>query len=336
MAIVMLNKKFFICILMPILLIVVILFSLTQGSNKISFFDTLNALFDNAGDENIAIIIKHVRLPRTVMACIVGAGLAVCGCVFQAILKNPLSDPFTLGISGGAAFGTILASISGLAVSGTTGFFIPLCAFAGAMISVLVVYLLSMHKSFNSNVMVLSGVVVSYIFSSAVMIIFALSSSNSIQASFVWLMGNLSMFDEGTIIFVISVILMGTIILSLCGNIINVISLGGEKSKTFGINIEKYIKFLFITASFITAVTVSVCGIIGFVGLMIPHIMRRVFGTNNMILIPASFFAGAIFLSFCDTLSRILFSPVMIPVGVITSIIGGSFFIFLVFKAKRI
>ncbi|OEG71288.1 hypothetical protein ATZ36_02835 [Candidatus Endomicrobiellum trichonymphae] len=329
----MLNKKFlFVYILMPVLILIVFLFCLAVGLDGISFADTVKALFGGTND-NVAIIIKHIRFPRIFMACIVGAGLAASGCVFQAILKNPLADPFTLGISGGASLGTAVAFISGLAAIRT--FFLPFCAFAGMIVSVSVVYLLSMQKRFNSNVMILSGVVVSYIFSSAVMLMFALSPENSVQAAFLWLMGNFSSFDERLLPFVTVVVLINIIILSLSGNIINAVALGGEKSKTFGVNIERNIKFLFLTASFITMATVSICGVIGFVGLIIPHIMRKITGGNNVILIPASAFAGAVFLPLCDTLSRILFLPVLIPVGVITSIIGGLFFICLLLKPDR-
>jgi iron complex transport system permease protein len=327
------NKKFlFIYILMPVSVLVVFLFSLTVGLDGISFIDAVEALFGGT-DENVSAIIKQIRFSRIFMACMVGAGLAVSGCVFQAILKNPLADPFTLGISGGASLGAAAAFISGLAA--TRSFFIPFCAFVGMIVSVSVVYLLSMQKRFNSNAMILSGVVVSYIFSSAVMLMFALSPENSVQAAFLWLMGNFSTFDERLLPFITVVVLISITILSLSGNVINAVSLGGEKSKTFGMNVERNIKFLFLTASFITAATVSICGIIGFVGLMIPHIMRKIIGTNNVILIPASAFAGAVFLPLCDTLSRMLFSPMLIPVGVITSIIGGLFFICLLLKPDR-
>jgi iron complex transport system permease protein len=333
MSLLMVSKKFlFVYILMPISVLIVFLFSLVIGLDGISFVDVVKALF-GAADENIVLIIKQIRFPRIFMACIVGAGLAGSGCVFQIILRNPLADPFTLGISGGASLGVATAFISGLAAMGS--FFIPFCAFVGMIVSVSIVYLLSMQKRFNSNAMILSGVVVSYIFSSAVMLMFALSSENSVQSTFLWLMGNFSSFDERLLPFITAVVLMGIIVLSLSGNIINAVSLGGEKSKTFGINIERNVKFLFLTASFITAATVSICGIVGFVGLMIPHIMRKITGANNVILIPLSAFAGAVFLPLCDTLSRMLFSPVLIPVGVITSIIGGLFFICLLLKPDR-
>ncbi|GHT54469.1 iron ABC transporter permease [Endomicrobiia bacterium] len=328
----MVNKK---CayILMLVLVVAAFLFSLISGTVDISCIDAVKALLGNSVDETKTSIIRHVRFPHSIMACITGAGLAVSGCVFQGILKNPLADPFTLGVSSGAVFGVAIAFISGLAT--VTSFFVTVCAFLGSLLSTLIVYLLSMYKRFGSNSMVLSGVITSYMFSAAVMLIFALSPATNIQSAFAWLIGTLSIFDERMVLFVAIIVILGSVVLSLSGNIINAVSLGGEKSRTLGINIEGSIKFLFLTASLITAATVSVCGIIGFVGLITPHIMRKIVGTNNVILIPVSAFAGAFFLLTCDTLARTLFKPMVIPVGVITNIIGGSFFVFLLLKREN-
>jgi iron complex transport system permease protein len=321
---------------MPLLIFIIFIFSLLNGTIEISFLNILKMLFGNKKmlTEDIIVIIKQIRLPRTIMSCVTGAGLSISGCVFQAILKNPLADPFTLGISSGAAFGTTLAFVLGLDTMAS--FFMPLCAFIGMICSIFIIYLLNMKNKFNSNSMILSGVVVSYIFSAAVMFMFILSPTNSVQSAFIWLMGgNLSTFDERLLPFVIVVVIVGTIILSLLGNIINIISLNIEKSETLGINVAKNVKFLFIMASFVTAVTVSACGIIAFIGLIVPHIMRKIIGSNNVILIPASAFAGAIFLQLCDTLSRTLFSPILIPIGIVTSVIGGIFFICLLLKSEK-
>jgi iron complex transport system permease protein len=318
---------------MFILLTLISSFALLSGSIDISFSDALNGLFKNA-DDNVTIVIKYIRLPRIIMACITGAGLAVSGCVFQAILKNPLADPFTLGVSGGAAFGAAMAFISGL--SAMASFFVPLCAFIGAISSTLIVnYLFNLAKKFDSNAMILSGIVASYMFSSAVMLMFSLSATSSTHAALTWLMGSFSVFDERMLLIILTVVITGIIILSLFGNIINTITLGRDKSKTLGINIKKNVKFLFFTASIIAAATVSACGIIGFVGLVIPHIMRKIIGANNTILIPASALAGANFLLFCDTLSRILFLPLTIPVGIITSIVGSFFFVWLLLNPEK-
>ncbi|MDR1663100.1 MAG: iron ABC transporter permease [Endomicrobium sp.] len=328
-----LNRKIiFIYVLILILLFLLFFFSLTYDlSGGISLLDALRALF-NVGDENIITIIKSIRLKRIIMICVTGAALGGSGCVFQAILKNPLADSFTLGISGGAALGAALVFISGFAE--VAGFFVPLFAFAGAAISVFTVYIFGFKMKFDSNVMILSGVIVSYTFSSLVMLIFALSQPTGVQQSFVWLTGNFSTFDERLMPFVVTIVIVGLAILSLSGSIIDVISLGYEKSETLGNNIEKNIKIIFLITSLIIASVVSVCGIIGFVGLMVPHIMRNFVGTRSMFLIPASVFGGALFLLLCDTLSKIVFAPVVIPPGVITSVFGGVFFVFLLLRKK--
>ena len=326
------NKKLFIFAFLPLLMLAVIFFSAVTGSKDVNFFDALKALI-GIGNENTLMLIRHLRLPRIIISVIIGGGLAASGCVFQGILKNPLADPFTLGISGGAAFGTAAGFVSGLAA--VSWLFIPFCAFLGALISVSAVYALSAQKRFDSNSMILSGVIISYVFSSGVMLLFSLSSANQLQAAFIWLMGNLSTFDERLLPAVSIIIVAGTIALSLSGNIINAVALGGDKSRTLGMDIEKNVKVIFLIASLITAAAVSICGVIGFVGLMVPHIMRKIVGGNNAFLIPASAFAGAVFLPLCDTVGRSLFYPVIIPVGVITSIIGGAFFIFLLLRAKE-
>jgi iron complex transport system permease protein len=329
----MLNRKlFFIYGLLPILLCLMFLFSLTYGLNGLSFLDALRVLFNTDGTNSLTIV-KIIRFKRIIMVCITGAVLGGSGCVFQSILRNPLADPFTLGISGGAALGAAAAFISGL--SATASFFTPLFAFVGAALSIFIVYLFGFKGKFDSNIMILSGVVVSYAFSSAVMLMFVLSQSSGVQQAFMWLMGNFSTFDERLMPFAVIIPLAGLVVLSLSGNIIDGISLGREKSETLGINVERNIKILFLTASLITASVVSVCGVIGFAGLMIPHIMRRFVGARAMLLIPASVIGGAVFLLLCDTLSRIVFAPVVIPPGIITSVIGGVFFVFLLLKSKK-
>lgn len=327
----MINRKTktSVFIIMPVLAAAVFVFSLRTGAKSISFYDALNALLGN-GPQEIITVVRKIRFLRVIMAMTVGAGLAASGCVFQGILKNPLADPFTLGISGGAAFGASAGFVSGLA--SVSWLFIPFCALAGAVLSVLAVYFLSMRRSFNPDSMILSGVVISYVFSSAVMLLFAFSKSSHIHSAFVWLMGNISSFDERLLLPVIITVISAISVLCLSGNIINALMLGKQKAGSLGIDMEKTVKFVFLAASLITAACVSCCGVIGFVGLMMPHIMRKIVGGDHAVLIPASAMAGCIFLPLCDALSRNLFSPVEIPVGVITSILGGLFFVFLMRK----
>ena len=316
-------------ILLLIILVITFIIAMISGISDISVIEMLKSLFSNS-DGNTYTIINQIRFPRVVLAIVAGAGLACSGCVFQGVLRNPLADPFTLGISGGAAFGASIGFAFG--ITKLSWIFLPLLGFLGAILSVCLVYILNMKKEFDSNSMILSGVVASYIFSSAVMLVFSISSSDQLYSAFMWLMGNLAFFDERLLPMVIILVLLGVIILCCLGNVINIISLGNEKSNSLGINTSRTVKYIFLLSSLITACIVSCCGVIGFVGLMIPHITRKFVGNNNKILMPFSAVVGSIFLLICDTVSRTVVAPVEIPIGVITSIIGGLFFVFLLLK----
>ena len=316
-------------ILLLILLVITFIIAMISGISDISVIDMLKSLF-STGDGNTYTIINQIRFPRVVLAIVAGAGLACSGCIFQGVLRNPLADPFTLGISGGAAFGASIGFAFG--ITKLSWMFLPLLGFLGAILSVCLVYILNMKKEFDSNSMILSGVVASYIFSSAVMLVFSISSSDQLYSAFMWLMGNLSFFDERLLPMVIILVMIGVIILCCLGNVINIISLGNEKSNSLGINTSRAVKYIFLLSSLITACIVSCCGVIGFVGLMIPHITRKFVGNNNKILMPFSAVVGSIFLLICDTVSRTVVAPVEIPIGVITSIVGGLFFVFLLLK----
>ena len=315
--------------LLLIILVITFIVAMISGISDIPVMEMLKSLF-STGDGNTYTIINQIRLPRVILAVVAGAGLACSGCVFQGVLRNPLADPFTLGISGGAAFGASIGFAFG--ITKLSWIFLPLLGFLGALLSVGLVYILNMKKEFDSNTMILSGVVASYIFSSAVMLVFSISSSDQLYSAFMWLMGNLAFFDERLLPMVIILVMAGVVILCCLGNVINIISLGNEKSNSLGINTARTVKYIFLLSSLITACIVSCCGVIGFVGLMIPHITRKFVGNNNKVLMPFSAVVGAIFLLICDTVSRTVIAPVEIPIGVITSIIGGLFFVFLLLR----
>ena len=322
-------SNFFKFTLLLVILIITFVVAMLSGISDISVVEMFKSLFFSS-DENTYTIIKQIRLPRVILAIVAGAGLACSGCVFQGILRNPLADPFTLGISGGAAFGVSIGFTFG--ITKLSWFFLPLFGFCGALLSVSFVYLLNLKKEFDSNSMILSGVIASYIFSSAVMLVFSISSHDQLYSAFMWLMGSLAFFDERLLPIIAVFVIVGVLFLCFLGNVINIISLGSEKSSSLGINTAKTVKYIFMLSSLITACIVSCCGVIGFVGLMIPHITRKFVGNNNKILMPFSSIIGSIFLLICDTISRTLIAPVEIPIGVITSIIGGLFFVFLLLK----
>ena len=275
-------------------------------------------------------IIWQIRFPRVVLGLLVGAGLAACGTVFQGLLRNPLAEPYTLGISGGAALGVTLGVV--MAVS---HFYLPILAIAGAMVSIFVVYSIASKKQFSNPALILGGVILSFLFSSLVYLIFSLSKAEAVHGIILWLIGDLSSTDTETIKLIPFFIIPGIALLLVFSRDLNILTLGEEKALHLGVNSRQVRKILFVIASLITGACVAVSGIIGFVGLMVPHFMRRFIGVDHRFLLPASCIAGAAFLILCDALARIIIHPLELPVGVITGIFGGMFFLGFLLRSKR-
>lgn len=277
-------------------------------------------------------VIMDVRLPRVMTAALVGGGLAMAGAIFQAILLNPLADPYTLGVSSGAAFGASLALIVNLSLPGY--FSVPLFAFAGALIAVFsVLNLAASDHSYSANSLILAGVIISAILSAGIGFIKYLAEEQ-VSVIIFWLMGSFtarSWLDAG-------LVLIATIVTLLAGlyfaRDLNIMSLGLRSSDSLGVNTVRTRKWLLAIASLVTAASVSVSGIIGFVGLIIPHLMRFIIGPDNRKLIPASLLAGAILLLTADTITRAIL-PHEVPIGVLTALIGGPFFC-VIFKQKQL
>jgi len=272
--------------------------------------------------------ILYMRLSRTVLAIIVGGGLSVSGVILQGLLRNPLCEPYVLGISGGASVGAVAAiavggawTILGLSV-------LPLWAFAGAAVTFFVVYRIA---EVNGRVpiqnLLLTGVIVGAVLSSIVVFIVSFSEKETLHSVMWWLLGNLQIFDNGLLLFVCLIVLAGSITAAALSNELNAFSLGEEEAIHAGVETERMKKIFFLIASLITGACVSAAGMIGFLGLIVPHFMRMVTGHDHKVLIPASFFAGGIFLVLCDTLARTVMSPSEVPVGVITAVCGAPFFI---------
>lgn len=286
-------------------------------------------------DEVFPFVIIDVRLPRIMIAVLVGGGLAVAGCVFQAILLNPLADPYTLGISSGAAFGAAVALILGIfGVVLPAWISVPLFAFLGAIITLYVVFAIaSGDSSLSSNTLILSGVIVSAILSAGIGFIKYLADEE-VSVIIFWLMGSLVGSSWTDIILVSLLFIPALAIIMYFARDLNIMSLGTQTSDTLGIDTPKVRKILLMSASLITAACVSVSGIIGFVGLIVPHLLRLVVGVDNRILLPACFLAGAMLLLFADTITR-AYLPAELPIGVLTSLIGGPFFCY-IFRKKQL
>ncbi len=321
------NKSLFkIALLYLILLIVLALGSLFLGSVSFDFRTIFSALL---GEKNAAnSIIFELRLPRVLLAIAVGGGLSVAGTVLQSILKNPLAEPYILGISSGGIFGTLLAMLLGLP------FFISqIFSFSGSLLVIAIIFfiVLKFKSGFNSVTLLLSGVMIGAFFGALILIILTLMREN-LQTALFWLVGTLSFADasQSYYAFVFAVLL--SIIISLFGYRLNLIAIGDEKNEAIGINLKNVRITLLILTGILTGGLVAVSGIIGFIGMIIPHIVRNKYGYDNRVVLPISFLVGAIVLLISDTVARIVILPAELPVGAITAFFGAPVFIWFLKK----
>lgn len=277
-------------------------------------------------------IVMDVRLPRIISASLVGGCLGMSGAVFQAILLNPLADPYTLGIASGAAFGaalSLLLAISGLVIPGSTAIF----AFAGAVTALAaVIYISSDDRDLSSSSLILAGVIVSAILSAAIGFMKYLADEQ-VGVIIFWLMGSFSSSSWQGVVTVAGASVAGAAVSIFYSRDLNIMSMGQRVSGTLGVSVASTRKILLVVCSMVTAVCVSISGVIGFVGLIVPHLLRMVTGPDNRAVIPLSFAGGAILLLAADTLTRAVL-PSEIPIGVLTALIGGPFFCF-IFKRRR-
>jgi iron complex transport system permease protein len=314
--------------LLAILLILCFLWAISTGSVHISLSDALAYLTGRAGAQDHDIVMK-IRLPRIIFAVLVGGMLAVSGVILQALLKNPLVDPFITGISSGAAFGAACAMIAGM-----SALIAP--SMAGALLTMYFVYRISKIKgSLNITVLLLTGVMAGSFFSSLIMLLNAVYSRDLVKVM-LWLMGDLSNINASMALYAAAIALLIIVFAMYFGNDLNILTTGEAEAKTLGVNVEFIKVSYFIAASLLTAVSVALSGVIGFVGLIIPHIIRFFTGPDTRVLVPCSFLAGGVFLLASDTLARTLFLPGEIPVGVITGLIGVPVFIFLMLRKKAV
>ncbi|MEA3223536.1 MAG: iron ABC transporter permease [Thermodesulfobacteriota bacterium] len=323
------NKVFLIFIILGLGLLAAVFLALITGGATISLSMVIDALIHPQKAGIAHTILWRLRIPRAIMGITVGAGLAGCGVIFQAILRNPLAEPYTLGVSGGGALGAAISICLGI-----SGFPMVGMCFAGCCSSMILVYGISSIKNFSNTVLILSGVILSFLFSSTVMLIFALARTRDVHNTIMWLMGNLSPINTTLINITALIVVPLLVILIPFGRDLNLLSLGEEKALHLGLDAQKAKVFFFIIASIITGACVAVSGIISFVGLIIPHFVRRAIGPNHQVLLPASMLAGAIFLLLCDIFAQVIIRPLELPVGVITGIAGALFFIGFLINSK--
>jgi len=312
-------------IVLLVLLIGSVLLSLSTGEIPIKLSDILHIMHTKSGMEYS--VLTNIRLPRILLAIAIGGTLSMTGAVLQGIYRNPLVEPYTLGISGGAALGVSLCIVLHLHVMGGS-FMLPLSGFLGSLCSIFLVYFLSMRKGiFSVNKMLLMGVMISFIASSTMMFLMSISNADDVHSIIFWIMGSLDESNSSLINLMLYTSIAGLVIAYLFSHQLNALRLGEQNARHLGINAGLTIKILFVVLSLLTGLCVSIAGIIGFVGLIIPHIVKQITGSDYRILLPASFLGGSIFIMLSDIVARTIISPNELPIGVITGMAGGLMFI---------
>ena len=330
----------FICLIFSI-----VIFS-TMGTANIKVLDTFKIIgsklpligkkmdVTNISDSYKTIIL-NIRLPRVLLGVLVGASLASAGAAFQGLFKNPMADPYVIGISSGAALGASIAIILGMrsTILGLSP--VSIFAFIGSLLTVFTVYYISKVKNrVPVNTLLLSGIAIGQ-FLTAIMSFLMVVYTKNMEKIIFWTLGSLSGKGWDPLIRISLPTIISIIILNFFARDLNVILTGEESAESLGVDVEKIKIYILILSSFITSMVVSVSGIIGFVGLIIPHIVRLIVGPDHRVLLPSSALFGGIFMIFADTIARTIISPIEVPVGIITAMFGGPFFIYLLRKKKK-
>jgi len=296
----------------------------------------LNSLLDSQNVSDVEeVIIIQIRMPRILAGALVGAALSSAGVMYQSIFRNPMADPYVLGVSAGAAVGASLAIVLGAGLTFWGVSVMSISAFVCSLIAVFTVYNISKVGSrVPVTTLLLSGMAVS-IFLSAIVAILQVVAGERLHAIVFWLMGGFSYVEWRDVWAALPLVFIGTLAMHFYVRDLNIFSLGEETAQHLGVDVERVKKMLLVFGSLTTAASVSISGLIGFVGLMIPHMTRILVGPDHRILLPASTIAGATFLVICDAIARVILSPIELPVGVITALSGGPFFIYLLRKKKE-
>jgi iron complex transport system permease protein len=333
--------KLYVALLAAALIFFVIPFSVCVGSSTIPFEEGLKVLFKWLPlhvdvDEVYEQIILAIRLPRVLMGCVVGASLSLAGAILQGIFRNPMADPYVIGVSSGAALGASLAIVFGAGFTLFGMAAISAMAFVMAMASIMIVYNLSrMGGKVPVMTLLLSGIAVSILFS-AITSLLSVFAGAKLHGLYFWLLGSLSESKWEHVMVAAPILVSCAFVASLYARDLNIMSLGEETATTLGVDVESTKLALIIVSSLATSISVSFTGTIAFVGLMVPHIVRLLVGPEHRVLLPCSALFGAVFLTMCDDVARGLAQvAAQIPVGIVTALAGGPFFIYLLRRRKR-
>ncbi len=326
------KRIFFVSLVLGLVLAGSCFLGICLGSSKIGLKTVWLALLNDPGMDSMKrAIIFNIRFPRVMLAALTGGALSLGGLVFQALLRNPLADPYILGISGGSAIGAIIGIILGF--SRFPG--VSAAAFAGSMAALFLLLVMSSGQSKFKDSLLLSGVMVNAFAGAIIMFLMSMTNDSRLHNIMFWLMGDLSLADMNQILILAIALLPCFALIFRFSHSMNLLLMGEEVAKTMGVNIRFVATSLLITTSFMVSITVSYCGPVGFVGLVMPHLLRLVIGADHRVLAPACIIGGGSYMVVCDILSRTLPSQGEMPAGVVTALIGAPLFIFLLKRAGR-
>ena len=289
----------------------------------------------SGGENQDALIFFNIRLPRNFLAALAGGAMACAGIVFQAVLRNPLACPFTLGVAGGSSFGAVMAILLGLTLPLGGFSLVTVFSFFGALLSLFLVYsLAALLRSYSALTLLLAGIAINYFFNALVLLAYYVADFTQSYAMIHWMIGSLDVVEMGTVTGLSVALFLGFGLLWLMSRDLNLIAAGEELAKAKGVPVSGVILASILVASLITSAVVSLTGPIAFVGLIIPHIYRLWIGNDHRFLLPASALGGAAFLMLCDTVARSFFGPTEVPVGVLTALMGVPVLLWLLFNRK--
>ncbi|MGE7911117.1 FecCD family ABC transporter permease [Lysinibacillus xylanilyticus] len=296
----------------------------------------LEVLWNKAADETAANILWKIRLPRVLLAGLVGASLAIAGAAFQGLLKNPLADPYTLGVSSGASVGAVLTIFFSISLPIVGHFTLPTFSMIGAILTMVAVmgFARIVDRSLKMETLILTGVIFSSFLGSLISLMIALSGEELRQV-IGWLLGSVSMRGWPYVQMIIPFVIIGSIMLWTQRRELNVLLYGEERAKHLGVNVKRSKYIILVGGSMLTGAAVAVSGTIGFVGLVVPHMTRMVWGSDHRHLLPLSFLNGATLLIICDLIARTIIVPRELPIGVITAFIGAPVFSYIFYKQRR-
>jgi len=319
--------------LLLLLIFVAMFLGLSLGSTKTGLNEVLKSLLRREdADPVLNTIIWNIRFPRVLLAALVGATLSLGGLVFQALLRNPLAEPYILGISGGAAIGAIIGILMGLSRFPGVSFI----SFMGSIATLLLILVMSSGQSIlKKDSLLLSGVMINAFCSAIIMFLISMTQDYRLHNIIFWLMGDLSMAAIRQTVILTAMLFPCYILIFWLSHSMNLLLMGKEMAQTMGVNIKAVTVTLLLTTSFMVSATVSHCGLIGFVGLVMPHLLRLLFGPDHRVLVPACVMGGGAYMVLCDLLARTLPEQGEMPAGVITAIIGAPLFIFLLKRSRQ-